>query len=115
MSGVIIDERWAPNPCSQERHLTKNDSSLPQGASLISGFGKKLLVYERHARQRMSQRSVSEEQVKAVLAAPDWSGPAQRPSARKFAKRIAGRSLIVIAEGEAEFVRVITVYWSIED
>ena len=74
-----------------------------------------MLVYERHARQRMSQRSVSEEQVKAVLAAPDWSAPAVRPNARKFAKRIAARSLIVIAENELEFVRVITVYWSTED
>jgi hypothetical protein len=63
----------------------------------------------------MSQRSVSEDQVKAVLAAPEWSGPAQRPNARKFAKRIAGRSLMVIAEEAPEFVRVITVYWSTED
>jgi uncharacterized protein DUF4258 len=62
----------------------------------------------------MSQRSVSEEQVKAVLAAPDWSAPAQRPNARKFARRIAARSLIVIAENEPEIVRVITVYWSTE-
>ncbi|PYM03915.1 MAG: hypothetical protein DMD82_15915 [Candidatus Rokuibacteriota bacterium] len=102
-----------PEPLLAGTHLTGLES--PPGDSLIFGFGKKLLVYERHARQRMSQRNVTEEQVKAVLAAPDWSAPAVRPNARKFVKRIAGRSLTVIAESELGFVRVITVYWSTED
>jgi len=60
----------------------------------------------------MRKRGISEEQVEKVILNPEVSRPAKREGARHVEKAFSkSRRLIVIAEFETDFVRVITAMW----
>ena len=71
----------------------------------------KPLRYEEHARKRMRQRGISEDQVEKTVRSPDTRGSAKREGAEKLSKKFTKtRTVIVIAEEEQGFIRIVSAY-----
>jgi hypothetical protein len=73
----------------------------------------KPIIYEAHALNRMAQRGVTREHVAASVRRPNASRPAKRKGARRLERSFsARRRLVVIAEEGANFIRLVSVWWS---
>ena len=71
----------------------------------------KPIRYEQHAKNRMRQRGISEDQVSRTVRAPDRRGKARREGAERLVKKLSkSRSIIVIAEEAPKFIRIVSVY-----
>ena len=71
----------------------------------------KPIRYEVHARRRMAQRGIDEDQVVQTTKNPDQRGPARRSGAEKLTKKFSKtRRLIVIVEEEPTCIWVVTAY-----
>jgi hypothetical protein len=55
------------------------------------------VIFTKHAKERMSLRSVSEGDVLSVLQKPDRSEPTDKPETTKFIRTLRGRDMQVIA------------------
>jgi hypothetical protein len=62
-----------------------------------------------HARLRMSQRQITEEEVDEVLREPDVSYPSTTPGRRVHVREIGGRSIAVVVF-DADPDRVVTAF-----
>jgi len=75
----------------------------------------KLLVYSVHAKMRMSERGVDEEDIRDAVRLPDITWPSgERPGGLEIRHKFAdGRTLHVSIQPEADGARhrVVTVYW----
>ena len=70
------------------------------------------LRYEPHARRRMGQRGVFDEQVERTVRSPDTVRAAKRTGARRFEKAISRRKrLAVIAGVTGREIRVVSAWW----
>ena len=73
----------------------------------------KAIFYEPHARRRMQQRGVSEQQVSQTVRNPDTRRPARRDDARRFEKALSSkRRLVVIARETDSSFTVISTFWA---
>lgn len=71
----------------------------------------KPIRYEAHAHKRLKMRGITEDQVKATIRKPTSSGKARRKGALKLTKKLSPkRSITVIIEEEARFIRVVAAY-----
>ena len=66
------------------------------------------VAYDRHAKRRMQEREVSEEEAEAVMSNPDFSEQSVKGRTNAF-KFINGRYLRVTFREESDNVLVITV------
>jgi hypothetical protein len=64
--------------------------------------------YDRHAKRRMKEREVADEEVEAAIKNPDYSEPSGKERTNAF-KFINGRYLRVTFRKESDTVLVITV------
>ena len=72
---------------------------------------EKAIRYTDHARRRMAQRGITQQQVEAALARPDAVRPADTPDARQFEKRLSKRRRITIVAVEtSDAFRVVTLW-----
>jgi hypothetical protein len=56
-------------------------------------------IFTTHARERMSDRGISVEEVRLVMNEPDWSYPGTKGDMSHI-KRIKGRNIRVVSVGE---------------
>ena len=62
-----------------------------------------------HARRQMARRNISEEDVDAVLAAPELSYPSSTPGRHVFVRTLGDRRIAVVVFA-AEMDRVVTTF-----
>lgn len=70
---------------------------------------KSNIIYTNHAKQRMSERNITEAEVEQVLAWPDYvisSGDRNSMAA----KRIEGREVRIVYKAQKERIILITAY-----
>jgi hypothetical protein len=68
--------------------------------------------YDPHALRRMSQRSVSREQIEQVVRSPDAVRPAKRRGALRLEKAMSARKrLAVIAEVSRTDALIVSAWW----
>jgi uncharacterized protein DUF4258 len=70
----------------------------------------KSIRFPQHARDRMVERGVQQEEVEAVVRNPDIVLPVQRGRTRVIGT-VRGQSLNVVYEETAEAVMIVTVFW----
>jgi len=73
----------------------------------------KAIRFQIHAKRRMAQRGVSEEQVRRVIRDPDQIRPAKRNYAIRLEKKLSKRKrLCVIADDQGRNTTwVISAFW----
>jgi len=67
------------------------------------------IIYTNHARQRMAERGITEDDVEQVLAWPDYvisSGDRNTMAAKKF----KGREVHIVYKAQKERIILITAY-----
>ena len=72
----------------------------------------KPLRYGEHARDRMRQRSIREDQAERTVHDPQVIRPARRRGARRFERELSPRRrLAVIAEESTDMITIISAFW----
>lgn len=66
------------------------------------------IIYDRHAKRRMNERDVSEDEVEAVIAAPKYCEPSVKGRTNAFGF-MNGRHLRITFRQETDHVLIITV------
>lgn len=66
------------------------------------------VIYDRHAKRRMKEREVSEDEAESALNNPDYIEPSVKGRTNAF-KYINGRYLRVTFKPESENILVITI------
>ena len=74
-----------------------------------SVLGCKTIGFDEHALQRMSERSVTEDEVIEVLRKPDDTSLPTQPNRFRYRKKLADRSVDVVFEQDPTQIVVITV------
>lgn len=70
----------------------------------------KPLVYTKHAKKRMKERSIMKKDVKNSIFAPDYTVNRFENEVESF-KKTADSTLKVVFADEGKFIRVITAYY----
>ncbi len=68
----------------------------------------KQIKYDRHAKKRMKDRKVSQEEVEIAMDNPDFSQPGVKKRTNVF-KFVSGRYLRVTYKEESDHILIITV------
>lgn len=68
----------------------------------------KMIAYDRHAKRRMKERGVAEEEAEAAIETPDYSEPSVKGRTNAF-KFIRNRHLRVTYKEEPDRLLVVTV------
>lgn len=66
------------------------------------------VIYDRHAKRRMDERDISEDEAESAINSPDYIEPSIKGRTNAF-KYINGRHLRVTFKTESENILVITV------
>ena len=66
------------------------------------------IVYTKHAKQRILERDISEQEIKTVLEFPDYT--ISYENKKKSIKRIHDREITVIFADKNDYIIIITVY-----
>ncbi len=66
------------------------------------------VIYDRHAKRRMKEREVGEDEAESAINSPDYTEPSIKGRTNAF-KYINGRHLKVTFKTESENILVITV------
>lgn len=70
------------------------------------------IVFTEHARSRMIERDIFEDEVFAVVRTPSRIKPGNTKETERLEKDFPdGRMLVVIAERKTTEIRIVTVYW----
>jgi hypothetical protein len=72
-------------------------------------LGCNTVAFDEHALTRMSERSVTEDEVVEVLRNPDLTGLRTQPNRYRYRKNLAGRSVDVVFEQDPTQIVVVTV------
>lgn len=54
-------------------------------------------IFTKHALQRLSERSISQDAAEAVLSHPDSTVPGKKPGTVKFIRQLQGRNIQLVA------------------
>ena len=72
-------------------------------------LGCKTVAFDEHALTRMAERSVTEDEIIAVLRDPEQTGLPAQSNRFRYRKNVAGRTVDVVFEHDPTQVVVITV------
>lgn len=103
-----------PNPEEPKAHSRAPKPPHPT-ATTTSRTAAPRLAYTNHARERFSERHISEEDALEVLTTPD-KREHEKPGedggeVYKYLGRVNGRALVIVAEAKGEHYTIITGYW----
>ncbi len=71
---------------------------------------KKRVEFTLHARRRMSERHITDEQIVTVLEKPDTEKPARSKGCRRAERRLGAKTFGVVYREDRETIRIITVW-----
>jgi hypothetical protein len=72
-------------------------------------LGCKTVAFDEHARMRMEERGITEDEVVEVLRSPEQTGLPTQPNRFRSRKSLAGRRIDVVFEHDPTHIVVITV------
>jgi len=72
-------------------------------------LGCKSIAFDEHALLRMTERSVTEDEVIEVLRNPDQTGLPTQPNRQRYRKLLSGRQIDAVFELDPTQVVVITI------